>query len=77
MPERKVATPSTSTQKTVKTAFRKAKPNLSLKVFVRTTTDPELLAAGKTWLKNKKANFAKPPLGLGATRKKKGTQGKK
>lgn len=78
--ERKPAIPKPSTQSALKTLHRKAlkiNGGLPLKVFVRqcvTSPDQELKQKATDWFHNKGANFSKPPLGLGSTRKKKSQQ---
>lgn len=83
MKEREPAKIRPAGQKTVKSAHRrrlKVEPGISLKQFVKTQAslgDKEFETAVKNWIFNKHANTSKPPLGLGATRKKKGAGGKK
>lgn len=56
---------------------------LHAKVCERTTVEGEepvtvdLLEACKRWLHNKAADTSNPPLGIGATRRKKGADGKR
>ena len=60
-----------SYSKALKTLWRKAGRPGSLKQFVSTSEDSQVKDLGPDWLYNKKANFSKPPLGLGNTKKKK------
>lgn len=67
--------PKKSASKYIKRAWaRDGKPD-TLKVYARKLTDPDDVIQVKNWFHNKKANFSKPPLGLGSTRKKKNKQG--
>jgi len=52
---------------------------ISLKQFAKAliAKGGEEAAAATRWIANKRANFSKPPLGLGSTRKKKNKDGKK
>lgn len=45
---------------------------VSLKQLVRESTDPEVQKLAQDWLHNKRVNTSNMPLGIGATRKKKG-----
>ncbi len=78
--ERKPATPKPSTQSALKTLHRRAlkiHAGMPLKAFVRecaVSPDQELKQKANDWFHNKRANFSKPPLGLGSTRKKKSQQ---
>lgn len=78
--ERKPDTFVKSTARLIKAAFAKAQPGTSLKAYahlLEQSTDGELRDAASKWFRNKRANFSKPPLGMGATRKKKNSQGGK
>lgn len=82
MAERKPAVHRKSSSKAVKARHRsslKTSPGVSLRTFAKGPTlgDADFAAKVGDWFFNKKANFAKPPQGIGATRKKKTTQGKK
>lgn len=50
---------------------------LSLKQLIKESTDPEVQKLAQDWFHNKRVNTANLPLGIGATRKKKGQQSKK
>lgn len=74
------ATPKPSKAKLLKklwkTETKKIGHSISLKAFAKTNEEVKD-SIGSVWLHNKRANFSKPPLGLGSTRKKKGQGGKK
>lgn len=84
--ERKPASHKPSAQSAIKSRhrrYRKNHSNTSLRDFVQRECltqsgkpDDELRLKAEAWLFNKRANFSKPPLGLGSTRKKKGQQKK-
>lgn len=83
MTERKPAVHKPSAQSALKTLhrkFKKANEYLSLKEFVRSLSpdkDRDLFEKVTNWLHNKRENFTKPPMGLGATRKKATQNGKR
>lgn len=60
-----------------KNRHKKMHEGMSLKQLVRESTDPEIVKLAQDWFHNKNVNTSNPPLGIGATRKKKGQQGKK
>jgi hypothetical protein len=56
----------------LKRLHRKYGQGKPLKQYVQTLESDVDKQAVDNWLFNKKANFSKPPLGIGSTRKKKG-----
>lgn len=64
--------PGTGDQKTKRKKIRR-QGSVSLKEFARCQGGE----AGKRWISNKRANTSKPPLGIGSTRKKQGSNPKK
>jgi hypothetical protein len=62
--------------KTLHRRYRKNGGDLGLKQFVKTSDNDDVQLLGVDWLHNKKANFSKPPMGLGSTRKRGGKQAK-
>lgn len=56
--------------------YRKAGGELGLKQFVKTSENEDVQLLSADWFHNKTANFSKPPLGIGSTRKKKVKQTK-
>ena len=75
MADRKPATQKPAASKKLKALHRDK--NISLKEFVRTSTDKEVRAIADNWFFNKKANFSNPPKKIGNTGRKKGSGGKK
>jgi hypothetical protein len=80
-----LAVPKKSQHSAVRTAWRKFlksrvesednTPRLSMKAFARGEWhNDELLEKCQDWLFNKSANFSKPQLGIGSTRRTKGGQ---
>ena len=63
-----------SKAKLIKSAHRKAKSKLPLKVFAAST--PSLAEANVDWRHNKKCNPSNPPQGIGNTHKVKTKQAK-
>lgn len=60
--------------KRLKALFKKAKKakfDGSMRDFVRTSEDKEVISLKDNWFHNKTANFSKETLGLGNTKKKK------
>ncbi len=83
MSKREAPLPKPGGSKAVKQAWAKSGRHSSLKQFARSlvsgagvSRDQEIRVSAKDWFFNKTANFAKPPLGLGKTRRKKGKDGK-
>ena len=70
------ATPRPGASIKLKRLHRKYGQGQSLKEYVQTLESDEDKQAVDNWLFNKKANFSKPPLGIGSTRRKKGKGGK-
>lgn len=69
------AKPKPSKVKQIKKAWKVSGKRTSLKEFAR--TDEEVREIAKDWFHNKTANFSKPPIGLGRTRKRKNQSGGK
>jgi hypothetical protein len=59
----------------LKRLHRKYGQGKPLKQYIQTLESDVDKQAIDNWLFNKKANFSKPPLGIGSTRNKKGRQG--
>lgn len=57
--------------KTLHRRYREGGGELGLKQFVKTSENEDVQLLGADWLHNKTANFSRPPLGIGSTRKKK------
>ena len=66
--------PVDSVAKKIKSIWKKAGKSGSLKAFVKASEDKDMVQIRDFWFHNKTANFSKPPLGLGSTRKKKNKQ---
>lgn len=59
-----------------KERHKKTNVGVGLKQLVRESTDPEIVKLAQDWFHNKRVNVSNPPLGLGSTRKKKGSSNK-
>lgn len=53
----------------LKSYFKKAGKPTSLKLFARTTTDPDCRTSANNWFHNKRVNTSLPQQGVGNTRK--------
>jgi hypothetical protein len=77
MKERIPATPRPTASIKLKHLHKKFGQGQSLKDYVRNSLETdEDKQLGDNWFFNKKANFSKPPKGIGSTRRKKGKGGK-
>ena len=73
MNTRTPATPKPAASLKLKRLYKRAgKPSGGLRNFVRTSDKEAVKSLAADWFHNKTANFSKPPLGLGSTKKKKG-----
>ena len=66
------AIPRPSASKKVKNLHKKFGKGQTLMEFVRTFENKEYKQLFEDWMFNKRANFSKPPLGIGNTKRKKG-----
>ena len=66
--ERTPAKPRESQRRSLITKWHKAGKRGSLKAFVRGLTDDVGRLQAEDWFFNKRANFSKPPQGIGRTR---------
>ena len=64
-------TPKPAASKQLKRAHARSGKHVSLRQFIRTSDDETIQTLGANWDYNKRTNFAKGPLGIGSTRKKK------
>lgn len=71
------AAPMPAASKQLKRAHARSGKSESLRTFVKNSKDETIMNLADAWFHNKKSNFSNPPLGIGATRKKKQTQQKK
>jgi hypothetical protein len=71
--ERAPAVPREGHSRSLKTKHHKSGSALSLKRWVREQRDDETKIQAEDWHHNKRANFARPPLGIGNTKSRKGS----
>jgi hypothetical protein len=66
------AVPRPSCAGSIKQAYKNSAKNVPLRQFARELAkgDGSLSEKARNWFFNKNANFSKPPLGIGRTRKK-------
>ncbi len=68
MADRQPAKAHESHSRSLKTKYAKAGGRGGLKAFVRSLKDDEGRIQAQDWFHNKRANFSKPPKGIGRTR---------